>query len=145
MSLVSADQISKCYRVYGSPSDHLKEMLSFRGKIYHSPFWAVKDVSFELERGCCLGIIGENGSGKSTLLSIIAGVLRPTEGSLKVNGRISAMLELGSGFNLEFTGRENVFLNASILGFSDSQTRERMPSIEKFAEIGEFVDLPLKT
>ena len=145
MSLVSAEKISKCYRVYGSPSDHLKEMLSFRGKIYHSPFWAVKDVSFEVERGCCLGIIGENGSGKSTLLSIIAGVLRPTEGSLKVTGRISALLELGSGFNLEFTGRENVFLNASILGFSDAQTRERIPSIEKFAEIGEFVDLPLKT
>lgn len=145
MSLISVHQISKCYRVYGSPSDHLKEMLFFGGRTYHTPFWAVRDVSFEIERGCCLGIIGENGSGKSTLLSIIAGVLSPTEGSLVINGRISALLELGSGFNQEFTGRENIFLNASILGFSDSQTRERIPSIERFAEIGEFVDRPLKT
>ncbi len=145
MSLVSVSQISKCYRVYGSPSDHLKEMLSFGGKTYHTPFWAVRDVSFEIERGCCLGIVGENGSGKSTLLSIIAGVISPTGGSLAVDGRISALLELGSGFNLEFTGRENIFLNASILGFSDSQTRERIPSIERFAEIGEFIDRPLKT
>ena len=145
MSLVSVSQISKCYRVYGSPSDHLKEMLSFGGKTYHTPFWAVRDVSFEIERGCCLGIIGENGSGKSTLLSIIAGVISPTGGSLAIDGRISALLELGSGFNLEFTGRENILLNASILGFSDSQTRERIPSIERFAEIGEFVDRPLKT
>ena len=131
MSLISVHQISKCYRVYGSPSDHLKEMLFFGGRTYHTPFWAVRDVSFEIERGCCLGIIGENGSGKSTLLSIIAGVLSPTEGSLVINGRISALLELGSGFNQEFTGRENIFLNASILGFSDSQTRERIPSIER--------------
>ena len=120
-------------------------MLSFRGRIYHTPFWAVRDVSFEIERGCCLGIIGENGSGKSTLLSIVAGVTSPTEGSLAIDGRISALLELGSGFNPEFTGRENIFLNASIFGFSDSQTRERIPSIERFAEIGEFVDRPLKT
>ncbi|MEE2822510.1 MAG: ABC transporter ATP-binding protein [Acidobacteriota bacterium] len=145
MSFVVLDQISKCYRVYGRPSDHLKEMLSFGRRTYHTPFWAVRDASFEIERGCCLGIIGENGSGKSTLLSIIAGVVRPTHGILEVNGRISALLELGSGFNPEFTGRENIFLNASILGFSDSQTRERIPSIEKFAEIGEFVDRPLKT
>ena len=114
------------------------------GKTYHTPFWAVRDVSFEIERGCCLGIIGENGSGKSTLLSIIAGVISPTGGSLAIDGRISALLELGSGFNLEFTGRENILLNASILGFSDSETRERIPSIERFAEIGEFVDRPLK-
>src|SRR5262249_28421365 len=95
--------------------------------------------------GCCLGIIGENGSGKSTLLRIIAGVLRPTAGNLTVNGRVSALLELGAGFNPHFTGRENIFLNASILGFSDAQTRERIPSIEKFAEIGEFIDRPVKT
>jgi len=105
----------------------------------------VNDVSFQIESGCCLGIIGENGSGKSTLLSIIAGVMHPTSGKVVINGRVSALLELGSGFNREFTGRENIFLNASILGFSDSQTRERIPSIERFAEIGEFVDLPLKT
>src|SRR5205085_7857083 len=88
---------------------------------------------------------GENGSGKSTLLRIVAGVLRPTAGNLAVNGRVSALLELGAGFNPQFTGRENIFLNASILGFSDAQTRERIPSIEKFAEIGDFVDRPVKT
>lgn len=145
MSLILATHISKCFRVYRSPSDHLKEMLSFGRRTFHTPFWAVKDVSFQIERGCCLGIIGENGSGKSTLLSIIAGVIRPTSGNVIINGRVSALLELGSGFNPEFTGRENIFLNASILGFSDSQIRERIPSIERFAEIGEFVDRPLKT
>jgi ABC-type polysaccharide/polyol phosphate transport system ATPase subunit len=105
----------------------------------------VKDVELAVERGCCLGIIGENGSGKSTLLRIIAGVIRPTSGGVAVEGRISALLELGAGFNPEFTGRENIFLNAAILGFTDIQTRERIPSIEQFAEIGEFIDRPVKT
>src|SRR5207237_3647816 len=127
------------------PWDHLRELLTFGKRKYHEPFWAVKDVDREVQRGCCLGIIGENGSGKSTLLRIVAGVLRPTGGNLAVNGRVSALLELGAGFNPHFTVRENIFLNASILGFSDAQTRERIPSIEKFAEIGEFVDRPVKT
>jgi ABC-type polysaccharide/polyol phosphate transport system ATPase subunit len=145
MSLLSSNHISKCFRVYRKPSDHLKELLWFGRKTFHTPFWAVQDVSFQIERGCCLGIIGENGSGKSTLLSIMAGVLRPTSGNVVIHGRVSALLELGSGFNPEFNGRENIFLNAAILGLSDSQIRERMPSIEQFAEIGEFVDRPLKT
>ncbi len=145
MPIIRTEKISKCFRIYRHPSDHLKELLTFGKRRYHEPFWAVKDVDVEVERGCCLGIIGENGSGKSTLLRIIAGVLRPTEGNISIGGRVSALLELGAGFNPHFTGRENIFLNASILGFSDAQTKERIPSIEKFAEIGEFVDRPVRT
>jgi lipopolysaccharide transport system ATP-binding protein len=120
-------------------------LFTFGRKRYHEPFWAVKNVSVEVESGCCLGIIGENGSGKSTLLRLIAGVIHPTSGDVAVHGRISALLELGAGFNPQFTGRENIFLNASILGFTDAETRQRIPSIEKFAEIGDFVDRPVKT
>ena len=145
MSIVRAAKISKCFRIYRHPSDHLKELLSFGRRRFHEPFWAVRDVDLSVERGCCLGIIGENGSGKSTLLRMIAGVIRPTSGDIAVEGRVSALLELGAGFNPQFTGRENIFLYASILGFTDAQTRERIPSIEKFAEIGDFVDRPVKT
>ena len=143
--MIHAEKISKCYRIYRRPSDHLKEILSFGRKQFHEPFCAVREVDLDVPRGCCLGIIGENGSGKSTLLRIIAGVTRATEGVVRVGGRVSALLELGAGFNPEFTGRENIFLNASILGFTDAKTRQRIPSIEKFAEIGEFVDRPVKT
>ena len=145
MPIIRAEKVSKCFRIYRRPSDHVRELLSFGRRRFHEPFWAVKDVELAVERGCCLGIIGENGSGKSTLLRIIAGVIRPTSGGVAVEGRISALLELGAGFNPEFTGRENIFLNAAILGFTDIQTRERIPSIEQFAEIGEFIDRPVKT
>lgn len=145
MAIIQADRVSKCFRIYRHPSDHLKELLSFGRKRFHEPFWAVKDVDVRVDRGCCLGIIGENGSGKSTLLRVIAGVIRPTAGVVAVHGRISALLELGAGFNPEFTGRENIFLNAAILAFTDAETRARIPAIEKFAEIGEFVDRPVKT
>src|SRR5262250_1441879 len=145
MPIVRAEKISKCFRIYRHPFDHVKELLSFGRRHYHEPFWAVKEIDVSIERGCCLGVIGENGSGKSTLLRMIAGVIRPTSGDMAVNGRVSALLELGAGFNPLFTGRENIYLYASILGFSDAQTRERIPSIEKFAEIGDFVDRPVKT
>jgi lipopolysaccharide transport system ATP-binding protein len=145
MPIIEARKISKCFRIYRHPSDHLKELLTFGRRRYHELFWAVKAVDVSVDRGCCLGIIGENGSGKSTLLRMIAGVIRPTSGDIAVDGRVSALLELGAGFNPLFTGRENIYLYASILGFSDAQTRERIPSIEKFAEIGEFVDRPVKT
>ena len=145
MAIIQAEKISKCFRIYRRPSDHLLELVTFGRHRHHEPFWAVRDVDLSVERGTCLGIIGENGSGKSTLLRIVAGVIRPTSGSLTVNGRVSALLELGAGFNPEFTGRENIFLNAAILGFTDAETRERIPSIEKFAEIGEFVGRPVKT
>jgi ABC-type polysaccharide/polyol phosphate transport system ATPase subunit len=145
MSIIRTGKISKCFRIYRHPSDHLKELFSFGKKRFHEPFWAVKDVDLSVEKGCCLGVIGENGSGKSTLLRMIAGVIRPTSGDIVVEGRVSALLELGAGFNPQFTGRENIFLYASILGFTDAQTRGRIPAIEKFAEIGEFVDRPVKT
>lgn len=145
MAIIRGHKISKCFRIYRRPSDHLRELLSFGTKLYHEPFWAVKDVDISVERGCCLGVIGENGSGKSTLLRILAGVIQPTSGNISIGGRVSALLELGAGFNPMFTGRENIYLYASILGFTDAQTRERIPSIEKFAEIGEFVDRPVKT
>ena len=145
MKVIVANNVSKCFRVYERPADHLKEVLTLGRRQYHDPFWAVRDVGFEVESGTCLGIIGENGSGKSTLLRMVAGVIRPTSGEVQVSGRVSTLLELGAGFNPEFTGRDNVFLNASILGLTDEQTRERMPSIEEFADIGEFVDRPVKT
>jgi lipopolysaccharide transport system ATP-binding protein len=145
MPIIEAAGLSKCFRIYRRPADHLRELLSFGRRPRHEAFWAVKDVALMVERGCCLGLIGENGSGKTTLLRMLAGVIRPSSGSVNAAGRVSALLELGAGFNPEFTGRENIFLNASILGFSDAQTRERIPSIEKFAEIGEFVDRPVKT
>ena len=145
MPIVRAVKISKCFRIYRHPSDHLKELISFGKRQRHEAFWAVKDVDLTLERGGCIGIIGENGSGKSTLLRMIAGVVRPTSGSVEIGGRVSALLELGAGFNPQFTGRENIYLYASILGFTDAETRNRIPSIEKFAEIGDFVDRPVKT
>src|SRR5215510_13204059 len=145
MPIIRTEKISKCFRIYRHPSDHLKELLHFGRRQYHEPFWAVKDVDLAIDRGCCLGIIGENGSGKSTLLRMAAGVIRPTSGHIEIGGRVSALLELGAGFNPLFTGRENIYLYASILGFTDAQTRERIPSIERFAEIGDFVDRPVKT
>lgn len=145
MPIIRGEKISKCFRIYRHPSDHLKELLTLGKRKYHEAFWAVKDVDVHVERGCCLGIIGENGSGKSTLLRMIAGVLRPTSGKIDIGGRVSALLELGAGFNPNFSGRENIYLNAAILGFSDAQTRQLIPAIEKFAEIGEFVDRPVRT
>jgi ABC-type polysaccharide/polyol phosphate transport system ATPase subunit len=145
VSAVVVDGVSKCFRVYGKPADHLKEILTLGRRRFHTEFWALRDVRFTVERGQCLGIIGENGSGKSTLLRIIAGVIRPNSGRVSVDGRVSALLELGAGFNPEFTGRDNVVLNASILGLSDGEIRSRMPRIEEFAGIGDFIDRPVKT
>jgi lipopolysaccharide transport system ATP-binding protein len=144
MAIISGKKISKCFRIYRRPSDHLKELLSFGTKRYDEPFWAVKDVDISVDRGCCLGVIGEDGSGKSTLLRILAGVIRPTSGNISIAGRVSSLLELGARCNPRFTGRENIYRYASTLGFTDAQTRERIPSIEEYAEIGEFIDRPVK-
>lgn len=142
---LSLDSISKCYRLFAKPQDRLKQML-FRGRRkYYTEFWALKDVSFEIKKGDCVGILGRNGAGKSTLLQVITGVLAPSAGSLAVEGKVAALLELGTGFNPEFTGRENVFLNGSILGFSQEQIRERYQDIINFADIGNFIDQPVKT
>src|SRR5262245_65499152 len=125
MPIVRAEKISKCFRIYRHPSDHLKELLRFGRRRYHEPFWAVKDVDLSIDRGCCLGIIGENGSGKSTLLRMTAGVIRPTSGHIEVGGRVSALLGLGAGFNPLFTGRGTISLYASIIGFTDAETHVR--------------------
>lgn len=142
--VISLDNVSKMYRVYEKPQDRLKQSM-FRKKVYYREFWALRDISIQIKKGETVGIIGRNGSGKSTLLQIIAGTLSPTSGDIKINGKIAALLELGSGFNPEFTGRENVYLNASILGLSKKEIDERLPYIEQFAEIGDFIDQPVKT
>jgi lipopolysaccharide transport system ATP-binding protein len=146
--------ISKCYRIYTRPEDRFKQSLSDRlGHLwgvrekpkYYSEHWALHDISFELKAGEAVGIIGRNGAGKSTLLQIIAGTLAPTSGAVKTYGRTTALLELGSGFNPEFTGRENVLLNAQILGMSERGALEKFDSIAGFADIGDFIDQPVKT
>jgi homopolymeric O-antigen transport system ATP-binding protein len=137
--------VSKLYRIYNRPNDRLKEMLTRGRWKRHQEFWALKDISFEIEAGTTTGIIGPNGSGKSTLLQIMTGTLEPTHGSVWHEGRIAALLELGSGFNNEFTGIENVFMNASLMGFSRSETEALLPEIERFAEIGPFIHQPVKT
>ncbi len=137
--------VSKSYPIYDSPLDRLKELLTFSRKRFHRDFWALRDLSFEVRRGETFCIIGENGSGKSTLLQLVAGILQPTEGEIKVNGRVSALLELGSGFNPEFTGRDNIFLNGAILGFTTRQIEQKYREIEEFAEIGDFINQPVKT
>lgn len=140
-----ADNVSKQYRIYATPADRLKESLT-RGRLKrHEEFWALKDVCFEIEKGTTTGIIGPNGSGKSTLLQIITGTLNPTHGNVDYDGRVAALLELGAGFNPEFTGIENVFMNASLLGFSRRQTEKLLPEVERFAEIGPFIHQPVKT
>lgn len=143
--LLSARDVGKCYEIYARPLDRLKQTL-FRGRRqFYREFWALRHVSFDLQRGQTVGIVGRNGSGKSTLLQILAGTMSPTEGEVTVNGRVHALLELGSGFNPEFTGRENVFLNGAVLGLSRKQIAARFDEIAAFADIGEFLDQPIRT
>src|SRR3990170_1002316 len=145
MNVIEVKNLTKIYKLYNSPKDHLSEIISPWGKKFHHEFHALNDVSFNVEKGQTVGIIGQNGSGKSTLLKIICGVTRPTSGSVQVNGRISALLELGAGFHPEFSGRENVYLNGSLMGFSQKEMELRFSDIETFAEIGEFIEQPVKT
>ena len=144
MDAVIVENGSKNYRIYAKPADRLKELI-FRSRKFHTDFWALRNVSFSVPKGTTFGVIGENGSGKSTLLQMIAGTLQPTEGRISLDGRVAALLELGSGFNPEFTGRENVILNAAIMGLTEEETVRRLPEIERFAEIGDFIDQPVKT
>jgi ABC-type polysaccharide/polyol phosphate transport system ATPase subunit len=141
----SFDGISKSYPVYPSPAARLKELLTFNRLSFHQDFWALRDITFEIRAGETFCVIGENGSGKSTLLQILAGILQPTTGAAQVRGKVAALLELGSGFNPEFTGRDNVFLNAAILGLSHREIESRFAAIEAFAEIGDFINQPVKT
>lgn len=137
--------MGKRYRIYATPQDRLKQMLFARlGRRYGEDFWALRHVSFDVAPGDRFGVIGRNGSGKSTLLQMIAGTLAPTEGEVQIRGRVAALLELGSGFNPEFTGRENVFINGAIQGLSREQVHARFDEIAAFADIGDFIDQPVK-
>lgn len=150
---IRVEGLGKCYEVYAQPADRLKQMvvprmermLGREPRSYFREFWALRNVSFDVRRGETVGIIGRNGSGKSTLLQMVCGTLNPTEGALQVHGRIAALLELGAGFNPEFTGRENVFLSGLLYGISEARLRERFQSIVEFADIGNFIDQPVKT
>lgn len=141
---ISLNNVSKCFKRYRHPVDRLKEIL-LPGKVRADEFWALRDISLEVPKGKTLGIVGRNGSGKSTLLQIIVGTLAPTAGQVNVKGRISALLELGSGFNPEFTGRQNVFFNGQLLGLTQSEIEDRFDEIVSFADIGDFLDQPVKT
>jgi lipopolysaccharide transport system ATP-binding protein len=142
---LSVEGVSKQYRIYARPGDRLAETLT-RGRLKrHREFWALRDISFEVESGTTTGVIGPNGCGKSTLLQIIAGTLEPTKGSVRREGRVAALLELGAGFDPEFTGAENVYMNAALMGLSRRETERLFPDIERFAEIGQFMHQPVKT
>lgn len=142
---LKVEQVSKQYRIYSHPTDRLKESLTLGVWKRHREFWALKNISFQIEAGTTTGIVGPNGSGKSTLLQIITGTLEPTHGNVWHQGRVSALLELGSGFNMEFTGVENVFMNGALLGLSRREVEKLLPEIERFAEIGQFIHQPVKT
>jgi len=144
-TVIEVSGVGKSYHMYERPSHRLWQALAGKRKSFYKDFWALREVSFSIRRGQTVGIVGRNGSGKSTLLQMIAGTLNPTEGSIKVKGRVAALLELGSGFNPEFTGRENVYLNATILGLTRAQIDQRMDSILGFADIGEFIDQPVRS
>lgn len=140
---IKVDHISKTYKLYDSPQQRLRQ--SFTKKVLYKEFNALENVSFEISKGSVVGIVGRNGSGKSTLLQIIAGTLTPSDGKCIINGKIAALLELGSGFNPEFTGRENVYMSGSIYGINRVEMQRRFNDIEKFADIGSFIDQPVKT
>ena len=142
---ISVKQVKKIYKLYDRPMDRLKEALWLGRAKNHKVHYALKGVSMDIYRGETVGIIGTNGSGKSTILKIITGVLNPTEGEVKVDGRISALLELGAGFNLEYNGIENVYLNGTMMGFSEKEIDERLDAILEFADIGDYVYQPVKT
>lgn len=137
--------LSKVYALYDKPIDRLKESLSLRRKSHHKDFHALDPLDLDIVKGSCFGVIGVNGSGKSTLLKMITGVLNPTTGDVKVNGKVSALLELGAGFNMEFTGIENIYLNGTVMGYSKEEIAKKIPEIEAFADIGDFIHQPVKT
>ena len=142
---ISVQNLTKVYKLYNKPLDRLKESINPFGRIYHHHFHALKEVSFDVMKGETIGIIGKNGSGKSTLLKLITGVLNPTSGCVSVNGKISALLELGAGFNPQMTGIENIYFNGTLMGYSKEDIDRKLDSILAFADIGEFVYQPVKT
>lgn len=142
---IQVDHVSKVFKMYNTPMDKMKEALSITGKVLHTDFYAITDLSFSVKQGEILGIMGRNGSGKSTLLKMITGIYEPTEGNIKVSGKISSLLELGTGFNMEYTGIENIFFYGTLMGFTKGQMEEKLQSIVDFAEIGDYVYQPVKT
>lgn len=143
--VIQVKDLTKMYKLYDKPSDRLKEALGLTRKKLYKEHYALHDVNFDIYEGECVGIIGTNGSGKSTILKIITGVLTPTAGEVKVDGRISALLELGAGFNMEYSGLENVYLNGTMIGFSKEEIDARLNDILEFADIGDFIHQPVKT
>jgi lipopolysaccharide transport system ATP-binding protein len=141
---ISVQGLAKCYHIYDKPRDRLLQMLARGRRQYYREFWALRNTSFDIKKGETIGIVGLNGSGKSTLLKLICGTLSPTEGTVQTHGRIAALLELGTGFNPEFTGRENIYLNGSIYGLSEEEIGAKFDAIIKFADIGDFIDQPVK-
>ena len=142
---ISVRDVTKVYRLYDKPIDRLKESVSISHKNYHRDFYALKGLSFQVKKGETVGIIGTNGSGKSTILKIITGVLTPTSGQVDVDGKISALLELGAGFNMDYTGIENVYMNGTMMGYTKKEMDAKLQDILDFAEIGDFVYQPVKT
>ena len=144
--IIKMENISKCFQTYSKPIDRLKQMLFGRfGRRYYRRFWALRNINFEIRKGECVGVIGKNGAGKSTLLQILVGTLAPTTGTVYTRGRIAALLELGSGFNPDFTGHDNIYMNASILGLPREEIDIRYQEIVDFANIGDFINEPVKT
>src|SRR5690242_5295142 len=143
--MIEVEGVSKLYKLYRQPGDRLKEAALFGRRHFYREHWALHELTLEIKKGETFCIIGENGSGKSTLLKLIAGILQPTTGSVRVHGRLTALLELGAGFNPEFTGRQNLFLNGALLGLTPAQIEQSIPGILDFAEIGSYIDQPVKT
>lgn len=144
--VITVEHVSKTYKLYDKPTDRIKEAWSFnKSKKYHKNHYALNDINFNVFKGECIGIIGTNGSGKSTLLKIITGVLNPLEGNVTVKGKISALLELGTGFNMDYTGLKNIYLNGTMMGYTRQEMDEKVEDIINFAEIGEFINQPVKT
>jgi ABC-type polysaccharide/polyol phosphate transport system ATPase subunit len=142
---ISVKNLTKTYRIFGHPGDRIKQALTLGRVRFHREFTALRDVSFEIKKGETVGIIGRNGSGKSTMLQLICGILKPTSGTVQVNGRVSALLELGAGFNPEFTGRENVYFQGAVMGLTKEEMDGRFDNITAFADIGDFIDQPVRT
>jgi lipopolysaccharide transport system ATP-binding protein len=142
--LLFVQNVSKVYRLYKTPFDRIRELNPLRSKPLHTDFWALRDISFSVDRGEVVSLVGPNGCGKSTLLQVVSGILQPTTGRVVTRGRVAALLELGAGFNPEFSGRENVFINGEILGISRAEMERNLPLIEAFAEIGDFIHRPVK-
>ena len=144
-SVIKVDKVTKIYKIYDAPRDRFKEALGFSDKKYYRDFYALNGVSFEVGKGEIVGIVGRNGSGKSTILKILTGVLNPTSGNVSINGKVAALLELGAGFNMEYTGMKNIYLNTAMMHMSKEETEKKIPDILAFADIGDHINQPVKT